>query len=348
MKNYLALLFVASTLYCEGEQTSKSAVYLSCPSHTFEFYGSALWLKPTGGTLNYAVEAIALPVPSPNWRIHEITTHYHPGFDIGIRGIIHSTHSNLNLNWQRLHSKDTASKKVDPSNMIGPFFEIGPDASPYKRAHGQVRFKFDEVNLTYGIFVNFGSRLATNLFTGVSFVSIQQILFSKYSNNSKTIVRTIKVPSRYKGTGPELGLGFSYRMIEGLRFTGGAAAALLVGKQKNHTDYRSYSPALADVSVSPPNKQSTKTGDRTQVVPALKANLGLAYLFTCCKRYKFKIETGYQAQIYFNAIQSIDIGSEVITPPVTPDTIGVYARTFHKTLSNFALTGPYLKANIGF
>ena len=55
--------------------------------------------------------------------------------------------------------------------------------------------------------------------------------------------------------------------------------------------------------------------DRTHVVPAFEAKLGLAYCFSYCK-WNVNIDAGYEVRFYVNAIQSVDIGSEVVTPPV--------------------------------
>jgi hypothetical protein len=327
---------------------SNADVFLSHPCHTFEMFGSALLLQPTGSHLHYAAEAVPLPAPSPNWKIHQIDTDYHFGFDVGVRGIFHSTNSDLTLNWEHFHSTDSASKRVSSTNMIGPFFEIGPDASPYKKARGKAIFHFDEVNLDYGILINFGDRLKTTLYSGVSFAYIHQTLFSKFSNFGGTIVRTIKVPSTFHGAGPQLGLDFAYRIVKGFHFVGEAAASLLVGRQKNHTTFKADSPALAPLGITPPNKQKTNVHKKTQVVPGLEGKLGLSYVFTYCEHFMIKLEAGYQAQIYINAIQSIDMGSEVVTPPVVPDTVGVFARTFEQTLSNFALAGPYFTLDVGF
>ena len=326
---------------------STSEIFLLAPEHCFEVYGDALLLQPTGGDLHYAAEAIPLPVPSPNWKIHDIGTDYHFGFDVGLRGVFHATNSRLSLSWEHFHSSDSSSKTLSSSNMIGPFFEIGPDASPYNKAHGHAKFHFDEVNLDYGLFVHFGDRLKTNIFSGVSLARIAQTISSKFSNPDGTIIRTIKVPSTFLGAGPQLGLDFCYHIVKGFHFTGEAEASLLVGRQKNHTSFSAISPAIP-AGTPNPNRQSTTVHKKTQVVPAFEGKLGLSYVFTYCKHNMVKLEAGYQAQVYINAIRSVDIGSEVVTPPVTPDTIGVYARTFEQHLSNFALAGPYFKLDLGF
>ena len=323
-----------------------SDVFLSHPKHTFEIEIGALLLQPTGSNLHYAAEAIPLPVESPHWKIHDINTDYHFGFDLGLRGLFHGTNTSLTLNWEHFHGVDSASKDVSSENMIGPFFEIGPDASAYKQAHGKAKFHFDEVSLDYGICINFGNRLQTNLFSGIGFIHLHQSIFSKFSDDSGTAVRTISVPSTFTGAGPELGLDLSYRIVKGFHFVGEAAAALFVGTQKNHTTYKSNSPLFAGSPAA--NVQTTNTYKKTQVVPGIEGKLGLSYVFSFQQHYAIKIEAGYQAQVYLNALRSVDIGSEVVTPPVTPDVVGVFARTFQNTLNNFALAGPYLTVDFGF
>lgn len=123
---------------------------------------------------------------------------------------------------------------------------------------------------------------------------------------------------------------------------------LLTGSVENQNEYLSRSPLLQVLNITPPNKQTICTQKRTVLVPALEERVGLAYAFDFYRCYNFKLEVGYQAQIYIGAIQTVDIGSEVVTPPVIPDTIGVYARTFQRNISNFALAGPYVNFDLKF
>jgi hypothetical protein len=81
--------------------------------------------------------------------------------------------------------------------MIGPFFEIGPDASDYKNSTGKVHFHFDEVNLDYGTFINFGNSLNMNLFGGVGYAKINQYRFTTFAGSSGDPYRTITVPSKF-------------------------------------------------------------------------------------------------------------------------------------------------------
>ncbi len=330
-------------------QCCPSTVYLSSPCYSFDFDFQALYLQPSSSSLDYASEAQPLPAPSPNWRIFDVHPDYHFGFMVGLGGVCHESSTNYALTWEHFHSKDHASEHVAIStNMMGPLFEIGPDAKYYKNAKGHATFNFDEINLDYGLFVNFGSRLRTNLKMGVSGAQIKQSVYAEFSNDEGTITKSVENPARFLGAGPQLGLDFSYCVFNGFDITGGAAASILVGSQTNHTVFKTSSPEVIALGITPPNLQTTKQHRRTQVVPAFEGKVGLAYNCTLCESFEVSFEAGYQAQIYLNAIQSMDLNSEVALNSDIENTIGVYARTFRRTLSNFALAGPYLNLNVGF
>ncbi len=193
------------------------SVFLDSPPTTVELSFTSLILQPTGSNLHYAAQANPLPVPTPNWKIHDIETDYTYGFDLGLSGNFPNSYTNLSLDWEHFNSHDSASKKLSSSDMIGPFFEIGPDATPYTKAHGRVKFIFDQVNLDYGIFVHLGSRLRTNLFAGLGFAQIKQHLESKFSDPTGTIHRTIETPSKFIGAGPRFGVNFCYKISHGFK-----------------------------------------------------------------------------------------------------------------------------------
>jgi Legionella pneumophila major outer membrane protein precursor. len=158
----------------------------------------------------------------------------------------------------------------------------------------------------------------------------------------------MKVPSTFVGAGPRLGLDFSYDAYKGFQLTGEAAASLLMGTLKNHTRYESLSPYLATLGIDPLNEQSISADNKMQLIPSFGGRLGVAYCVTFCNSCTIKVEAGYEARVYINAIQSVDISSVAISSPVLIDNVGVFARTFDRTLSNFGLAGPYLALKIGF
>jgi len=132
-----------------------------------------------------------------------------------------------------------------------------------------------------------------------------------------------------------------YSIYTHLYFTGKASTSLLLGRIKNRTAFQSVSPALPALGIIPPNTQSTSTETKTQIVPNVDIQLGFTYLAPLYEEYALQLQAGYQALLYINPIQSVDMGSQVITPPVASSTVGVFARTFKRTLSNFGLAGPY-------
>jgi hypothetical protein len=336
----------------EGPKSVKAAyfpsdVFLSSPPCTFVASFQALVLQPSGSNLYYAAEAHPLPLVTPDWKIHEVHPGYHFGFDVAIGRAFHSTNSSLTLDWEHFDSGDSDRRKVSSQNMVGPFFEIGPDASSYKKTEGHASFRFNQVNLNYGVFVHFGDRLRTDFFAGVSFARIRQIMRAKYSNLAGDIKRTIKIPSTFLGAGPQLGFNFSYCIVKGFQFIGEGIGTFFVGRLKNHTQYTTASPALIPLGIAV-NKQRTGVSERAQVVPGLEGKLGLSYSYLFCKHYVIKIEAGYEAQIYLNAIQSTDMSSQVDLTPGIQAIEGVYARTFRRTLSNFAMAGPYAAIDFAF
>lgn len=361
------LTSLATSIYCDEDdsknhiqnQPSPKLVRLESPQYSFEVSFNALIMQPYANNLDYGAEAIpfnygdAQAAVSPSWIIPELKPSYHFGFDIGIAGIFHGVDAGLMLNWERYHSpNDSNTTTVSSSNyMIGPFFEIGPDASPYKVAKGTAKFHFDEVNLDYGTFVHFGDHLCMNLFSGVSFARIKQYYFTRFSNVDDTIVRTIDVPSKFTGAGPQFGFDCTYKIVQGFQLVGQARASLYVGTFKNNTTFSTTSNALVVLGDENPNIQTTSVKNKMGIVPGFEGKLGLAYEFLFNEHYMIKLAAGYQAQIYINAIRSIDMGSEVALGDigsVGSSVIGVYARTFKRTVSDFSLAGPYIALDFAF
>lgn len=327
-------------------------VYLTDPCTTYDGYYRALMLQPTSNSLSYGAEAYPQPAVSPHWRILEIRPDYNYSFEVGLGAVCHERNSKFKANWAHFSSKDSASKRVSETNFVGPFSEIGPDAAFYNTVKGRNTFHFDSVSLDYGVLVSFGCDLQTNLYGGITGATIKQVLTSKFSNTFLPVTRTIKTPSKFIGIGPQLGMDCTYSICDGFHMVGEAAASLLIGQLSNHTTFSSTAPELT----TSPNVQSITIPHRVGVVPAFEGRLGFSYSWTLCGCYNIDLEAGYKASLYINAIQSTDMSSEVVTPPaipgngglVSPSTLGVYARTFRRTLSNFALAGPYLSLNVKF
>lgn len=364
-KRYLCLclvsLFSNTHLLAAEDNTPiqpQNMIMLNSPEYSFEVNPTALFMQPYANNVDYAAQALPFnygdskPILSPSWDIPVNRPDYHFGFDIGVAAIIHKTHSTVMLNWQRYHSPDDSHETTVPTaDMIGPFFEIGPDASAYKVAKGTLKFYFDEANLNFGTFVQVGERLHSNGFSGVSFVQIKQHNFTRFTNADATTIRTIDVPTKFTGAGPQFGCDCYYEVFRGFQFTGKARTSLYVGTFKNSTTFSTTSNFLDVLSATNPNVQSITVDNKKGIVPGLEGSLGLAYEHQFKQSYMFKLGAGYQAQIYINAIRSIDMGSEVAlgnAGAVGSAVVGVYARTFKRLVSDFSMGGPFLTLNVGF
>ncbi len=335
------------------------------PSHfscvNFEVFGQWLFLQPNGSSIYYAAEAfpfntaIAIPEVSPNWKIFEIDPSYHSGFEVGSKFLFPKNAVDLEVNWERLHTSDSDSMNVTAQsygtgNMVGPFFDIGPNSAVYKAAKGKASFHFDAVNVIVGKKVCFLDSLSLHFYTGASMARIRQSIFSFFSNSNAQSSRSVYALSKFIGAGPEFGVDFDYRLIGSFSFIGESSMALYMGQLKNHTTYKSTSPDLSNAQIPQPNKQRTSVPNRSQLIPSFEEKLGFSYAVSSCK-YQFTLSAGYQFQIYLDAVQSVDMTAPQVLPSLTPGAsvnMGVYAVGFERTLSNFILTGPFVSANANF
>lgn len=330
-----------------------------------ELYADLLFLQPNGSSLYYAAQATPLDqsisggainqAVSPDWKIFELSPNYTPAFKIGGKALFSATNTHLDFSWERLRSSKSASTTLSPTAdggalMIGPLSDIGPNSAAYTQAHGKVNFEFDAVDIVFGQSFCAFKRLYPTFFAGAGFVRIKQSVHSSYSNVAGTSKRKIRSESTFMGAGPEVGFNFDYRIVSGFFFTGSSSLGLMIGESKNSASYQSYAPYLATRGISQPNYQHTSIPNRVQLIPSFEEKLGFSYIWTspCCK---VTFGAGYQAEIYLNAVQTIDMTApQVISPLATGATVesGMYAVGFERTLSNFILTGPYVTLDVEF
>ncbi len=328
----------------------------TCDDVVFELFGEWIFLQPNGSSIYYAVEAFpfdtALKVPesSPNWTVFEIDPSYHSGFEVGSRFLFPKNDMSLEVNWERLHTQDSDSMEVSfqpygTGNMVGPFFDIGPNSAAYKTAKGHAVFHFDAANLILGKTICFTNDLKAHFYAGAGFARIKQSISSTFSNEVESTSRNVYAFSTFTGGGPKFGFDFGYRLCNSFYFTGNSSIALYMGQLKNNTTYTSFSPAISGANV-----QHTTVPNRTQLIPGFEEKLGFSYAASF-KQCQITFGAGYQFQIYLDAIQSVDMTSPQVLPSLTPGTsvdVGVYAVGFERTLSNFMLTGPYVSMDVRF
>ncbi len=364
MRYYLTI-FTSSVLFnlaaSEAQYTHPEGCltpyFLDCRGIMGEVYADLLFLQPNGSSLYYAAQAngldesISIPAISPNWIIHEVTPNYSAAFKIGTKMLFSGNNINLEASWEHLYSSKFAHHTVqDAGQMLGPLSDIGPNSAAYTTAHGKTSFHFDGVDLVFGQQLCGFITLYSNMFAAAEFARIKQSAQSTYSNDSASTSREIKTSSTFTGAGPQFGFDFDYRIGWDFFFSGTTSLGLVIGESQNETNYYSDSPYLIANGIPIPNSQTVTVPNRTQLVPSLEERLGFSYtgVFKCCK---VKFGAGYLAQIYLNAIQTIDMTAPQVEPSLLLDTVpdaGMFAVGFERTLSNYIMTGPYISLSVDF
>lgn len=74
------------------------------------------------------------------------------------------------------------------------------------------------------------------------------------------------------------------------------------------------------------------------MIPSIDSRLAIAYSFSSSSHGQFKLEAGYKAAVYFNAVSDYAVTQITTTTPV----VGVFLATEQHTFSNFTNQGPYM------
>jgi hypothetical protein len=315
----------------------------SNPPNHFEVSGSLLYLQPGAGDLEYATLVSPFPLPTPNWSNQSLNPSFSPAFRFGLTYI--PTESNdLQLNWTHLmNTSANASVVGAPGQMVGPPFQIGPTASVYQIGRGNVSFAYDSVNLDAGHTFCPDCPFQLRVFGGAEFARINQDLTGTFQSLDGLTSASNTTSSLFAGAGPRLGMKGLYAMGN-FQFFGEMAGAGLIGTTQSRINFSATSTALP--GLAQPNNQSLTSPNRTQVVPSFDARLGTAYTFSPSNGGQLKIEVGYQAAVYMNAVNHYAL-TQVSIPPA-PASVGVFLATAQHLQSNFTTHGPYLTAGWSF
>jgi len=322
-------------------QFYKSPAASNRPRH-FEISGSLLYLQPGAGDLEYATLVTPLPLPTPNWTNQSLSPGFSPAFSLGLRYI--PTESNdLQLSWTHLKSSASASVFGTPTQMVGPPFEIGPTASVYQIGHGDVSFAYDSANFDAGQTFCADCAFQLRVFAGAEFARINQNLTGTFLSDDGVTSASNTTTSLFTGAGPRLGMRGQYALGD-FRLFGEMAGAGLIGTTQSRINFSAVSTAAP--GLAQPNNQSLTSPNETQVVPSFDTRLGTAYSFPPSNYGQFKIEVGYQAAVYMNAVNHYAL-TQVTVPPA-PASVGVFLATAQHLQSNFTTQGPYLTAGWSF
>jgi Legionella pneumophila major outer membrane protein precursor len=309
----------------------------SNPPRHFEVSGSLLYLQPGAGDLEYGTLISPLPIATPNWSNQSLTPKFSPTFRVGLR-YMPTASDDLELNWTHLNTTATASFLAGPTQMVGPPYLIGPESALYAVGQGAVKSAYDAVNLDGGHTFCVECPFQLRAFGGVEFARIGQNLSGLFQSADGTASSGYTTNSLFTGAGPRLGLKGQYDLGD-FQLIGEFAGAGLIGTSQSRINFTTLSPALVGT-----NNQSLTSPNATQVIPSIDARLATAYTFAPGNYGQFKIEVGYQASIYFNAVSQYSL-TQV---PTTLPPVGVFLATEQHSQSSFTDQGPYVTGSWAF
>ena len=180
-------------------------------------------------------------------------------------------------------------------------------------------------------------------FGGVEFARINQELTGTFQSLDGLTSASNTNNSLFTGAGPRLGMR-GQNVLSNYQFFGEMAVAELVGTAQSSINFSATSTAAP--GLAQPNLQALTSPNKTQVVPSLDAKLGAAYAFPPSNFGQFKIELGYQAAVFMNAVNHYAL-TQVSVPPA-PASVGVFLATVQHLQSNFTTQGPYVTAGWSF
>jgi hypothetical protein len=333
----------ASGLDAHAQSMAPSVIYKSPAAWSaprrFEFSGSLLFLQPGAGNLEYGTLVTPLPLATPNWNNESLAPNFGAAFRAGAR-YMPDPANDIELNWTHQYSSTNGSFAAAPTQMVGPPYLIGPESGLYKNATGNVQFKYDAINLDAGHTFCADCAFQLRAFGGVEFARIGQNLTGTFQSADGTSLSAYTTPSLFTGAGPRLGVKGQYT-LGNVQFLGELAGAGLIGTMQSRINFTTLSPGLVGL-----NTQSLTSPNATQVIPSIDAKLATAYTFAPSQYGQFRVELGYQAAVYFNAVNQYaltQVPTSLMLPPV-----GVFLATQQHTQSNFTDQGPYVTGSWAF
>jgi hypothetical protein len=199
---------------------------------------------------------------------------------------------------------------------------------------GDVSFAYDSVTLDAGHTFCAACAFQLRVFGGLEFARIGQNVNGMFESYDDSNTSGYTNSSLFTGLGPRLGTKAQYD-VGNFQFLDEIAAAALVGRSQGHIDF-STSSASAGAGIPQPNNQALTSPDATQLVPAVETNLAVSYSLPATAYGQLKLELGYQAAVYANAISQYSL-TQVATPPVV-GTVGVFLATQQHLLRRLHLS----------
>jgi hypothetical protein len=307
-------------------------------SPRFEVSGSLVYLQPGAGNLEYGTLTTPLPLVSPSWANQSLTPNFVPAFSVGARFIANES-NDFEVNWTHLNNTTNGSFFASPTQMVGPPYSIGPESALYKDAFGTVKTAYDAVNLDGGHTFCAECDFQFRAFGGVGFARIGQNLTGLFQGTDGLASSSNTTHSLFTGAGPRIGMKGQYALGD-FHLIGELATAALIGTEESSINFTTVSPAAGT------NNQSLTSPNATRVIPNIDARLAADYVFPASEYGLFKIEVGYRASVYFNAVNQYTL-TQVPTSLMLPPQ-GIFLATQLHSQSNFTDQGPYVTAKWAF
>jgi hypothetical protein len=308
---------------------------MECTGPCVETFAALLYLQPGSNNLEYASLVDTLPVLSNQWNNQAITPSMTPAFNVGLRFFLAAPGSDLQTSWTHLNTDETASVVAGPNQFVAPLSKIGGPYGDFTIARGTAHFAFDAINLDFGHTLSSDDYYDIRFYGGLQCARIGQDLTSALSTDDGTAGTTYATDSLFTGVGPRFGMN-AQRYLGNFSFLGEVSAAAIIGQMQSQMDFTSFSPPL----VGGPNRQSLNSPDATQVIPCLDTKLGVGYTCATSDWGIFRIDAGYMAAIYVNAISSYALTEQTVTPGLSID-----LHSAEHTYSDFTVHGPFMSGS---
>ena len=304
----------------------------------FEINGSLSFLQAGAGNLEYGTLTTPLPLPTPTWANQSLKPGYSPSFTVGARYMADPS-NDIQLNWTHLNATANASFFASPTQMVGPPFLVGPESALYKEGYGRVKHSFDAVNLDAGHTFCAECTFQLRAFGGVEVARIGQTLTGLFQSPGARASESNTTDSLFTGAGPRVGIKGQYGFGD-FQLIGEMAGAALIGSAHSRIDFTTVSPALGV------NNQFLTSPDAVRIVPSIDARLATAYTFMPTSYGLFKVELGYKAAVYFDAVNKYELTN--VPTSLTLPPVGIYLATQQHLTSNYTNHGPYVTASWAF
>lgn len=346
-----ALLSASLTPFCHANNSLP--IYVPNTELSNEMSVGAVLLRP-GGSNDYGVLVnpfnpyVATPILSPNWQPEGLEPGFGAGFTLNFRHAFTHSGNDINLYWLHLRTSDKEARNANTNpppaqQMVGPFWNIGPDAGPTTVMSGQLRTNYDVLIGELGKRVNIGHDLSTRLFTGLGVLWLHQKTSASFSGIDPILgpyIFSETNKSKFNAGGFRFGIDGEYNAWQSLKFVGLLAGNLFIGSQQPRTD-TSGSGSILTAGGIPVNYQSITHNSFIQVVPSFDAKLGLKYSYQYDEDKTLSIEGGYMTSIYLNVIQNY-VPSTYVPASLGIVSGSVYLQSLMKTTESFSVDGPYV------